>query len=302
LSSWAVIALVSAAVTALVSIFDKTIIFRYARTRLTLPLLIGLAQTNVGIVVLVVVRVPSGATLEATGFALLSGALFGLSGLLLMRVLYTQEVSRTIPVTQTAPIFVAFMAVALLGESISPRQWLAVIATVGGAILLSLRIDAGLKALFLHRSFFLLMLGAVIQAAANILGKLAVDDLPVLYTHGLRILALGLVFLLFAARREPWSNVRGFFTSRSPALLFVAANELVIANGGMVLLLWAFSLGPVSLVTALASARSLFVVAYSMALALTWKGALGEQTSRGAIAVKVTSTALIVGGVATIAL
>jgi len=45
LSSWAVIALVSAAVTALVSIFDKTIIFRYARTRLTLPLLIGLAQT-----------------------------------------------------------------------------------------------------------------------------------------------------------------------------------------------------------------------------------------------------------------
>ena len=61
--SWVVIALLGAAVSALVSIFDKTVIYRYAKTPLTLPLLIGFGQVTVGIVLLAIIRLPDALTL-----------------------------------------------------------------------------------------------------------------------------------------------------------------------------------------------------------------------------------------------
>jgi uncharacterized membrane protein len=300
--SWIVIALISAAIIALVSISDKAVIYRYARSPLTLPLLIGMAQTTVGLIVLAIVRIPSGATLEASGSAVLSGALFGLSGVLGQRVLFTQEVSRTIPVVQSAPIFAALLAVVVLDESISVIQWLGIVATVLGSVFLSLRITAGIKSIILHRSFYLLMISAFMFGAANVAGKVALDELPVLYTHGLRMLALGLVFLMFSFRLAPLVDVRRFFSQRSPALLFVSTNEFITANVGILLLLWALSLGPASLVTALLGTRALFVVLYSTGLAIVWRGALGEETSPGIVAIKVFSTMLIVAGVVAIAL
>ena len=299
---WAAIALLSAGVSGLISIFDKTVIYRYAGTPLTLPLLIGFAQTSLGLVIIAAVRVPDDATWEAVGWAVLSGLLFGLGGLLLMRVLYSQEVSRTIPVTQTSPLFAAFIALAFLGEAISALQWAGIVATVVGAILLSLRIERGYSTIFLHRSFYLLTLCALIQATATVIIKVAVDDLPVLFTHGLRILGLGLVFLAFNFRPRPLRDIHGFVSKRSPALLVVGLNELVIANGGLLLLLWALSEGPVSLVLALNSIRALFVVLYSTALALVWRGFLGEETARAVIALKVGATGLIVVGIAGIVL
>ena len=97
------------------------------------------------------------------------------------------------------------------------------------------------------------------------------------------------------------ADLRSYFTQRSPALLFVSGNELVIANVGLLLLLRALSEGPASLVIALAGTRALFLVLYSTSLALFRRGALGEHTSPGAIAVKVGATALIATGVAIIA-
>ena len=138
------------------------------------------------------------------------------------------------------------------------------------------------------------------MAISNVTSKIALDDLPILFTHGLRMLALGIVFLAFNLRTAPWEDVRSLLTKRSTALLIVSLNELVIANIGLLLSLWALSLGPVSLVTALLGTRALFIVAYSTLIALVWRGALGEKVTPATIAVKLGSTALIVSGVAII--
>ena len=299
--TWVWLALGGAAVSGLVSIFDKTVIHRYATTPRTLPLLIGVAQTSVGVVLLAVVGVPESATVELALWALASGAVFGLGAQFFMHVLFREEVSRTVPVIQSAPIFTAVFAVFFLGERLGLVEWVAVVAVVAGAVLLSTRPGAGTVGSILHRSFIFLMLASAFQGLAQILGKVAVDEMPVLFTHALRSLSLGAVFLVFNLRRAPWRDVAGFVRSRSPALAFVALNELVIATTGLLLLLWALSLGEASLVTALNGTRAFFLVLYSTALALVWKGALGEVVTRGAIAVKVGSTALIVAGVAAIA-
>ena len=300
--SWVVIALLGAAVSALVSIFDKTVIYRYAKTPLTLPLLIGFAQVTVGAVLLAIVRLPDALTLTPVLLALASGALYGLSGQFLMRVLFSREVSRTIPVFQTYPIFTAIFAFLFFGEQIGLIGWLAILTVVAGGMLMSYRVGTSYRSLILDPSFLLLMAGSVIQGSTHVLGKAAVDELPLLFTHALRSLSLGGVFLLFNLRPEPFRNVVELFRTRSPALRFVAANELLIGNAGLFLLLWALSLGPASLVTALSATRAFFLVTYSTSLALIWRGALGEVTTRGAIAAKAGSTALIVGGVTAITL
>ena len=48
--SWIIIALCSAAVSGLVNIVDKTVLFRFVRAPLTLLLLIGLTQGTLGVV------------------------------------------------------------------------------------------------------------------------------------------------------------------------------------------------------------------------------------------------------------
>jgi transporter family protein len=300
--SWVVLALASATVSGVVNIFDKTFMHRYARNARTLPVMIGFAQTTIGLVVLAVVQIPAAATLPASATAVVSGMIYGVSGSMLMWVLFRQEVSRTIPVTQTAPIFAAVFALMFLGESITPVQWAAILATVSGAVILSLKFDGGFGGVPVNRNFFILVLGAGIFAMGNIIGKIALDDLPVMYTHGLRSLGLGSVFLIVHLRKETFLDVVGFFKERNRGLLVVGTNELIIANSSLILMLWALSTGPVALVTALVATRAMFVVIFSTVIGLIWRGALGEVTTPRVIAVKVGSAGLIVAGVTGIAI
>ena len=118
--SWIAIALLGAAVVSIVNIFDKTVIYRYATSPLTLPLMIGIAQTTVGTISILVAGIPTTATVGSSLAALASGMFFGLSGITSQRVLFTQEVSRTIPVTQSYPIIAALSKSAAKGLSHIP--------------------------------------------------------------------------------------------------------------------------------------------------------------------------------------
>ena len=70
--SWIIISLASAAITALVSISDKTVIYRYTRSPLTLPLLIGIAQTTAGFIVIALTGLPKAVTMAEGLAAVLS--------------------------------------------------------------------------------------------------------------------------------------------------------------------------------------------------------------------------------------
>ena len=300
--SWLFVSLMGAAVMGLASISDKVVIHRYIKTPFTLILLVGIAQGAVGIISLSITGIPSEATLVTSMSAISSGVLFSFSAIIFLRILYTQEVSRTIPITQSAPIFAALLAFLVLGENISPIQWGGIFIAVLGSALISLRIDGDIHGIFLHKSFYFLMLSAFLLGAANVVGKLALEELPLLYTHGLRMLALGLIFLSFGSRTESWIDVRSLFSKRSPAILLVIINECITAQVGLITLLWSLSLGPVSLVSAVVGTRALFTVLYSMAITKLWRGALGEETSTSSILTKLFSTGLITAGVVAIAM
>ncbi len=299
--TWAMVALTGAALTAFINILDKRIIYGYARTPQTQPLAIGLTMPFVGAVLLIFAGVPGSGAIESITWALVSGAFYGMGAQLLLHVLYTQEVSRAVPVFQTYPIFTALIAFLFLGERLDAIAWLAILAVVTGAALLSVRLGtAGGQSLPL-KAFLLLIAGSVIEGSSFVFGKSAVNELPVLTTHALRMLALSGVLLAFNLRSRPLADLRLFVRRRSPALGYIALNQFVVANLGLLMLVWALSLGPTALVTALASLRTFFLVVFTVALSLVWRGSLGERMTPGSAAIKLGATALIVGGAAAIA-
>ncbi len=299
--SWVAVVLAGVALAALLSVLDKTVIHRYARMPYLQPLVIGITMMLIGLPLLAVTGVPSSATYEAVLSALASGVCYGLGTHILVYTLYRQEVSRVIPVYQTYPIFTALIAFLFLGERLDTVEWLAMLAVVGGAVLLSFRRDESGCGFLLDRAFLLLMLGSAIEGSSFVFGKSAVNDLPVLFTHALRLLSLGSVLLALNLRRRSLEQVLWFVRTRSPALKYVALNQLVLSNASQFLFLWALSLGPTTLVTALSGLRAFFVVVYALVLARVWRGALGEVATPATVTVKLFSTILIVGGVAVIA-
>ncbi len=301
--SWLIIALASSAFMGMVSISDKVVIHKYCKTPLTLLLLIGITQTTVGTISLLLSGIPDEATLATSGSAIGSGILSGLAAFFSQRVLYRQEVSRTIPITQSAPIFTALLALLILGESISIIQWFGIIVAVLGCASISMSVDnENHRGVVMHNSFYVLMLSAFLFGASTVIGKVALDSLPILYTHGLRTITLGLLMLSFSLRPAPYNDVKSLINVRSPAFLLVAVNDFVTAQAGLIMMLWALSAGPASLVGAVAGTRALFTVLYSIGISKIFIGALGEDISTGSVMVKLLSTLLIVGGITALAL
>jgi drug/metabolite transporter (DMT)-like permease len=293
---WMFLALIGSAFLAAVNTIDKTILHGYIRNASAFTLLIGIAQITVGVVVTLATVRHVEYSLAATGWALLFGALWGMAAVFLLRTLHKQEVTRVIPVFQIYPVFAALMAFVFLGETLTSLQWASVFIVVTGGALLSVRRDTVNRHLFLHRSFFALVLASMIAGGGHVTGKLALEGLPILAVHGVRNLALGCVLVVASMRPEAFAEVKDLVRAGSRGLKIMAVNELVVVNVALLLILWALSLGPVALVTTITASSSFFVFLYSTLLTLKFRNLLGERVSMGTMTVKFISIGLIVGG------
>ena len=299
--SWIAITLLGAVVLGLVGVLDKAFIHHYARSLRTLPFLIGVSHIPIA-AAFAALSPSEGLTLESVAYGLAAGLFGGLSAVVFFRVMARREVSRTIPIVQTFPIFVAPAAVLFLDESLRLLDWAGILVTVLGAVLISVRQDAGSRGLAIDTSFYQLLGASLLMAAMNLAAKQALDTLSVFMVHALRSIGVSIVLLAFTARMEPVIELRRMVRERSPALAVFGVNEFLVVNTGMVLNLWATSLGPVSLVTALSASSSLFLLLYSTLLGLQFRGMLGEQVNPRAITVKAAATMLIVAGIAMISI
>ena len=299
--SWITLTLVSASILGMIGVLDKAFLYHYARSLRTLPLLIAISHVPIGIAFIAISPLEE-LTVAAASWSLAAGVLGGLSAVVFFKVMAKREVTRTIPVVQTYPIFVAPLAVLFLDESLRAFHWFAILVTVAGAVMMSMRQNTGGRGLVIDRSFYELLGASLLLAGMNLAAKQAVETLPVLLVHGLRSLGVAAVLMAFGARHEPLNEVRRMIAERSPALGLFGLNEFVIVNTGMILNLWATSLGPISLVSALTGSSSLFLLVYSTLLGLRFRGLLGEQVGRRAVIVKASATTLIVAGVMVISL
>jgi drug/metabolite transporter (DMT)-like permease len=292
---WTTIAILAAAITGLVSILDSHLISRRMPSIQAFMAPIGIIHFGVGILILALNPLPAGIGLAPIAVAIGAGIIRVAGAVPMLYQMRSEEVSRIMPVVNTFPIFVALMAVPLLGETLDGSDWLAIIMTVAGAMLISVHRDGQGQRIQFRRSALVLMASSVFFAVANVGGKYALDYVSFWSLYGISGLCLGGAFLLFGVRPGVFGQIRRM-SERGKALGMLALNEGT-AVGGFILSFWAIEQGPVSLVSAILSTRPAFVFLFAVAVSHFFPTALQERLTRGVILTKVVSIALVVGGV-----
>ena len=314
---WPLLALGSALAFCFVSVCDKRLLSFHLNGVPPLCLWCGTTGLIYGTIVAAVAGMPEGTSWQVAIAPVGSGILMGCSVVLLFRGLRLMEASRAVAISQTNPIFVAALALLFLGERISIVQWLGIALVVAGAVLISVRlfqerpfgrIGAGLAvpstAVFDLRDRAvvygpaLLIVSAFCAASSFVVTKAALNaDLPVLTVFGIQQATVGAVFFCAGLTGGPrlWAAVK-----QPKVLAMLLFGESLMPAVSILLGVYAYSLGPASLVAAVLATRPLFVfVASTLLSRMRWQF-LDESLSPGALTVKATSIVMIVGGVGTL--
>lgn len=297
---WIFLSLASAAIFAVVSVMDKFILTRHAPSATTFIVLLGLLQLPAA-AIMVLVSPPELPASGAWAVAYASGLLWGVSLVLMFQVMSRHEVSRVLPVIATSPVYVAIMATVFLDETLTVAHWVAIAVTVAGAFLISTRPVRGAVVIVLGWSLGVLFVASVIVAAAQFLGKVALNELTLTGMFPFRSLGLATACVALSFRSSTVRETRVMFSRFASGGLLVLT-EAVVAPFAALVTVWAIMLGPVSLAVTLMSARPLFVFVLSATLSTKLLPLLGEPLDRATLFVKAVSIAMIVAGVITISI
>ena len=300
---WILLAIGSAAALGLANIAHKRLLDNYLPGVGVLGAGSIVTRLACGIVAVAVVGWPVGAPAGVVGIGLLSGVCLGAGLALLFLGLKMGEASRAVAVSQTNPILVALLAMAVLGEPVSGWQWLAIGMVVVGAMLVSIEgigAGAGRRLLRLTPGLTALVGSSVTLGLAFFLSKLALEDgLTPWEVFALQELGMAPVFAVFG-RPDNWRRLwRGLRSG--PALATFIIGEGILPQLAILLFIWSFSMGPVSLAAAILATRPLFVFAVGTLLSWRMLGLLREAMGPAALTAKFVAIGLIVGGTVALA-
>ena len=296
--TWITASLVVAAALGLVNVIDSHLITKRMPTLRAYLIPVSIIHIIYGLIFLHLYPLPSGVPAFPWFVAIAAAVTRTIAILLMLYAMRTEEVSRVIPVVNTYPVFVAILAVPVLGEALNYLQWLAIFMTVAGAVLISIRWQGQGRGARLRKTFILLLASSLLFGVSNTATKYALDYFSFWNMYSISDICYGTAFFLIAARPSVLRELRDM-KERGTALKLVAFNE-TLTLGGYILSFWAISMGPVSLVSTIMGTRPCFVFLYALALSRAFPWLLDERLSRRILILKIVSIALIVGGVAII--
>jgi uncharacterized membrane protein len=297
---WIFAALATAVIYTFVNIFDTHMMQKRIPSMPAYVLPLGICQLIIGVIILAFFPFPQSVDFKHLAVAYGSGLLNAISLMILLIYLQKGEVSRVVPITTSAPIFVALLSIPILSEVLGVWQWLAVFATVAGAILISLQPDPTGKKTKLHSSFFVLLLAALMTAIANIGYKYALDVLSFWNMMTVTGFCVVIVLTAFTLRKSTLTAIKNM-QHRNQNLSFIVGNQLIAAVAATLGFV-AIQNGPVALATALMNIRPAFVFLFTVAIARFFPGFTNERFTRATILQKMIGIALITGGIVIISL
>jgi drug/metabolite transporter (DMT)-like permease len=289
---WANAAILSTAVMAVVNILDSHLVTKRMPSFRAFLIPAGILSGVNGAILLGLFPLPQNIGIVPLSISIASSVLRALAVLLILHILKTGEVSRVIPVVHSHPVFVAILAVLLLGETLVYLQWIAVMVTVAGAMIIS--IERGSR-IGMSRSLARSLLASLLLATANLTSKYAMEHVSYWNMVALGNLLLAFIFLSVSLRPLPVRQLRAL---RRPILatgLLVLNNALVLV--GLLLMLLSIQSGPVSLVAAILGARPAFVFVYAVILSRISHVLLEKRMGRQTIALRLGAIGMIVGGI-----
>ena len=299
---WIGLGLASTLLLALVTVLDRRLLVKYFPVASSMSFLVGFIQFGVAGITLAVALPVMGIPESGPAWvALLSGVVWAVGLMSFFKGLQMEEVSRATPVAQSYPIFTSILAVIFLDEVMDPLQWVAVLVVVAGAGLVSFRRVPGVRGFINLKAFAILLFGSVMIGTAFVVGKSALEELDVWTMSGFRSIGMGIGLVTLNYRSRTFEHVRDAFQGfAGPRMLIIT--EAILAPIALVILAGAIALGPVSLVSAVAATRPLFVLILASALSTRVWNVMGEPLDRGTVTLKAASTVMMVGGVVALGL
>ena len=295
---WASVALLSAAVLGLVNIIDSHLISRRMPSLRAFLLLIGIVHLIYASVLFSLFPLPEGMGIWPVLVAVASGILRTGAITIMLYTMKREEVSRIIPVAYTYPVFVAIMAVPLLGETLYYLQWIAIIIVVAGAVMISFRRNSEGSATWLGKPLLLLFISSLLFAMADIASKYALAFISFWNMFWFSAICMSGIFLLVSIRPHiirQLSNMK----QRNSSIALLALNE-ILAPIGIALSFWAIQRGPVSLVSTIIGSRPIFVFIYALIISRVSPMFLEYQPGKAMLALRLIAITMIVGGIAII--
>ena len=292
---WVSVAVLSALVLGMVNIIDSHLISRRLPSFRAYMLLLGCVVLALGLILIYLFPLPKGLGAWPLMVAIASGILRTTSLAILLYTLKREEVSRVIPVVNTYPVFVAIMAIPLLGEMLDYRQWLAIIIVVAGVVMVSVRRSQGNSMTWLGKTFFLLFGSSLLIAMADVAAKYALMHVSSWNMYCITHFCISGIFLLIALRPQVLRELNNSKKSIS-SIIIVIVNE-ILAVIGVVLLFSAMQRGPVSLVSTIFSSRPIFVFIYAFIISRVSPTSLEWEYGKGVLALRLIAIIMIVGGI-----
>ncbi len=320
---WAILALASSLAFCFVSVCDKRLLSFHFQGVPPLCLWCGVAGLVYGIIITLAVGIPDGTSWQVAVSPVAAGLLMGCSVALLFRGMRLMEASRAVAIAQTNPIYVAVMAMLFLDEHITLPQWGGIGLVVAGAVLISVRLyqerpfgrigpGAGLPSTAVEtlgdRTAIygpaILLLSALCAAGSFVVTKASLNaHLPVLAVFGIQQATVGAVFIIVGLTGGRTAVGRLWSAVRQPTVLgMLLIGEALMPAISILLGVYAYSLGPASLVAAVLATRPLFVFVASTILSRVRWQLLDESLTPQALAVKAASIVMIVVGVGALSL
>ena len=320
---WAILALASALAFCFVSVCDKRLLSFHFQGVPPLCLWCGACGIVYGGILTLVVGIPDGTPWQVTLFPVAAGLLMGCSVALLFRGMRLMEASRAVAIAQTNPIYVAIMAMLFLDEHISWPQWGGIALVVSGAVLISVRLyqerpfgrigpgvslpTTAVTTLGDRTAIYgpaILLLSAMCAAGSFVVTKASLNaELPVLTVFGMQQATVGAVFFIVGLGGGLTAARRLLTAVRQPTvLMMLVTGEALMPAISILLGVYAYSLGPASLVAAVLATRPLFVFVASTILSRVRWQLLDESLTPQALAVKGASIVMIVMGVGALSL
>ena len=292
---WLITALAAAIISSFANIVDSHLVSKKMPSLFSFMIPMGLTQITASVLLLILFPFQYNPGWAHLLIGLGSGLLNASGFAIVLNTLRKSEVSRVIPVISISPIFVALLSIPLLGEKLGYWQWLAILLTVAGAVLISLQRSRHDGKARLQKSFFILLVVALMSATAAIGFKFALEKMSFWNMYSINGISTAIVVLSISLRTANLAELKNL-PQRTQKILFVAGDQCLGIISG-ILAFKAMGIGQISLVNPILNIRPAFVFIFSLILGWLFPKMINDRIDRRTIAIKVIAIAMITGGV-----
>jgi drug/metabolite transporter (DMT)-like permease len=296
--SWINTAILSAVSMAVVNIIQSHLLSKRLPSMNALLLPACFIQSLIALVLFLLFPLPAGIGFTPLGIAFCSAVLRASGVLIIYYNMRREEVSQIIPVVHTYPIFVAIMAVPLLGESLSYMEWLAILIVVAGAVLVSVRESSSGTNTLNVKLLLVLFAASLLFALADVTGKYALEYMSFWNFFWFSSFSMCSIWFVISARLKTAKQLSEIDKKKSIFLMLTIDEILVVI--GTTLLFFSIANGPVSLVSTIAGIRPMFVFIFAVMINYIRPVFLKTKLNKKLIVLRLVATAMIVGGISII--